>query len=352
VAEAQKLANSELGAIYVIGDKAGGEVLVSEGQLTRSLITATPIPKTVALSGLLLKEDGDHLLLETGGKIVLNDSRSAIFTSAELETGTDFGFGRNLANRVEVATYPRKVDASATTVLFTLQNEFTIAAGATKTGYLCRYRDPSGGASYVNGRDMVTPVSGTDYTAGSASGLTDKNAKLTVAATFGTEAVSFDLTNTDGATIYVTKLQVRGKGIYIYDPVRIVYNNSTSQAIHGVHTMNIDMRYQSDPAVGEVFADTVLDREANPDWTCDKAVILANKSGLTMYGFLRLEPGTRMTLSEEVTGVDRDFFVQGYSAEIVNAKFVRWFPVLQWAGTSSGLWILGTSTLGANTTLG
>jgi hypothetical protein len=199
---------------------------------------------------------------------------------------------------------------------------------------------------------MVTPASTTDYTAGSASGLTDKTAQLTVTATFGTEGVSFNMTNADAATIYVTKLQVRGRGIYIYDPVKIIYDDVDSQLKHGVYTTDIDMRYQWDPAVGEVFASTVLTREADPDWTCDRAVILANKNSMTLPSFLVLEPGTRLTLSEEVTGIGRDFFIQGYEAEIVNGQYVWWYPVLQWAGASTGLWVLGVSALGANTTLG
>ena len=348
IAEMIKLANSELSAIYAKGDQTGGETLVCEKQTTRATVSRA----TLTSAESLLLTTGGYFLLQTGGQLLIDDTQDAIFSDAHISEGSIIGYGKNLANRIEVITYPRKVDAAATTVLWALPQEFTIAAGATKSNYVCRYRDPAGGASYVNGRNMVSPVATTDYTAGSASGLTDKTAQLTVTATYGTEAVSYNLTNNDAATIYVTKLQARGKGIYIYDAVRIVYDNAASQATHGVHTLSIDMRYQNDPAVGEQFAITVLAREKNPDWTIDRARILANRDDITMYGFLELEPGTRAAFSETVTGIDRDFFIQGYEAELTDGKYVWWMPVLQWAGSSTGLWILGTSTLGANTTLG
>jgi len=364
-AELTKVAYSELGAVYIIGDQTGGETLRVEGQLTRALISATDISITTAESGFLLVEDGTYLLAEDGTKIILNQTQAANFTDTDLMAGTQISYGRHLSNRVEVITYPRKVDAAATTELWVLQKSFKIAAGETKTGYVCRYRDPSGGASYVNGRNMVTPlVAGTHYAAYANEDGTgaDLKAFLTVTATFGTEAVSFDLENTGGTDLWVTMLKAVGKGIYIYDPVRVVYNDSASQLTHGVHAVAVDMRYQEDPAVGEVFANTILSREKDPDYSIDKAVVAANKNSMSMMAFLQLEPGRRLSMAEDMTGISRDWFVQGYEAQIIGSHaetpggtavpYVLWMPVLQWAGSTTGLWVLGTSTLGATTTLG
>lgn len=357
-AEFLKLALSELGAIYVIGDRTGGETLRVEGQLTRSLMSASDVGVTTAESGFLLAEDGTYLLAEDGTRIILDQVQTAAFTGADLLLGTSIPFGRAVYNRVEVITYPRKVDAAATTILWTLQKSFKIEAGATKSGYTCRYRDPSGGASYVNGRDMVAPVATTHYTASANEDGTGANLTpdLSVTAIYGTEAVEYELENTGATDLWVQLLKAVGKGIYIYDAVRVVYNDAASQLIHGVRALTVDMRYQEDPAVGELFAVTILGRQADPDYTVDRAIIIANKNSISMMGFLQLEPGRRLSLSEDVTGIDRDFFVQGYEAEIIGmhngTPVVQWMPVLQWAGASSGLWVIGTSALGANTTLG
>jgi hypothetical protein len=102
---------------------------------------------------------------------------------------------------------------------------------------------------------MVPPVVTTDYTASSADdGGVNKNAQLTVTAVFGTEAVEFTLANSDTAAIWVTKLQVRGKGIYLYDPVQLLYEDTTSQATHGILPLSVDMKYQDDPVITDSLA--------------------------------------------------------------------------------------------------
>lgn len=340
VAEWQKLSNSELGAVYVIGDDLTGEVLRSEGQNTRLAITAPQeVSKSSSDCGFLLldtTDNTDRLLLDTTDntdKLILNESQAASFTDNELYPGTEMSYGKEIINRVEVKTYPRRIDAAATTVLFTLQSEFTLGASETKTGYFGRYRDPSGGATYVNGMDMVAPTTDDFYveTSDGANATTD----VTLTTTYGTEGVSYDLVNNVAASRIVKTLMARGKGIYIYDAVTIVYEDLASQLKNGVRSVTVDMKYQDDPTVGELFADILLTRYKDPDIAVEKAVVFANRNPMTMFCFLQLEPGTRMTLSETVTGINRDFFIQGYEAEITNGLHVWWKPVLQWSGLTS-----------------
>jgi hypothetical protein len=73
---------------------------------------------------------------------------------------------------------------------------------------------------------------------------------------------------------------------------------------------------------------------------------------MAMFAFMELETGKRMSLVDTMTGTDRDYFIQGYRAEIREMNQVFWLPVLQWAGSSTGLWVLDVSVLGVNTTLG
>ena len=346
-AEFQKLANSELGYIYIKGDNTGGETLAVEGRLTREARTTGVIPKAGSESGFLLKEDGDYLLLESGDKLILDETQDAIFSDAHLYPGTEFGFGRELTNRVEVTTYPRRIDAAATTVLFTLQDSFEMGGNTSKLGYYARYRDPSGGASFVNGIDMVVPT--TDDFKAETTGGADATTDITLTTTYGTEGVSYDFLNSSSDTRAVTLLRARGKGVYIYDAVKIVYESSDSQSNHGVHPVVLDMKYQQDPTLGEAFASRMLGRLSDPDWNCERAVIFANRDSMTLMGFLFLEPGLRLTLSEAVTGINRDFFIQGYEAEIFDGKHVWWKPVLQWTQLTTGYWIWDTSAWNQST---
>lgn len=344
--ELYKVALSEFAPVYCRSDGT----LVTESRTTRSNVTNTQLPLPADESDFLLAEDGTFLLAEDGTKIVLNETQEADFDNTMVDM--QLRYGANYANRVIGTSYPRKVDAAATTVLVTLQKPFQLAAGETKTGYRLSYRDPAGAATRVSGRDMVTPAATTDYTANDASdgSGTDRTGSLTVTASYGTEAVEYTLVNGHSGDIWVTKLQARGKGIYIYDPVQVIHEDSGEQAANGVYTLVFDMKYQDRADLVDSFSAYALQLEKVPGMTVDEVTLEANRNSMNMSGFMYLEPGTKAHFTETQSGIDKDFFIQGYSAEIVNGKTVFWKPVLLDASRSS-FWILGTSRLGYDTTL-
>ena len=71
-----------------------------------------------------------------------------------------------------------------------------------------------------------------------------------------------------------------------------------------------------------------------------------------MYGFLQLaEPGQRGEFIETVSGMDGDWFVNGYTAKIIAGRYVEYGLVLSDA-SQYDYWVLGVSTLQNNTLLG
>jgi hypothetical protein len=359
LAEIQKLAMSEFSYIYTKGDKTGGQTLVVENRNTRTTASLLAIPKAEEEAGFLLKAgSATDYILKAGSatdKIILNLTEDINFEGKALVGGMDMAFGKNLTNRVFARTYPRKVDAAATTVLFLTQERIELAAGETKTGIRGDYRDPAAGADYVGGRNMVTPVSGTDYTmfANSDGTGTNLTANLTVTATYGTEAVEYTIQNTGGTLGYVY-LQARGKGIYIYDKVERVVEDDDSQDIHGVRPLTLELKYQNDPAEGEAYANFVLVREKDPQTTVERYEMCANIDSDAMMGFLYGEPGSMVPLSEDQTAVDGNYFIMGYSGRIVNGKFVYWSIIPKSVGQDTS-WLLGTAgrtELGSTTILG
>jgi hypothetical protein len=345
LAEYNKAAMSEWCYIYVKGDKTGGETLVVENQNTRTSSVAVPmlsIPKSEC--GFLKLESGSYLLLESGGKIVRNETQFAIF-SGTMSDGMSVGYGRTQANRVSSTAYPRRVDAAATTVLWALQKSFRIKDGETITGYRGLYRDPNNPTTRVSGISMAAMVSGTDYTATANEDGTGANltANLTVTPAFGTGEVIFTLSAT--AELWVQILQVKGKGVYTDTPIQSIKDDATSQATHGVIPISLDFKYQSDANKVNQYAAYVIAKDANPRNSIDACPMWANRDGLNMKGFLELEPGSKANFSETQTGISGDYFIMGYSAEIVNGKHVIWSPILkddpgffvfgQW---DSGLW--------------
>ena len=353
VAEIKNFVESELAYYYPIGDRTGGETVVLESRFTRSTSVDTDtLPISVSESGNRLLEDGTNKLDEDGTIRILNETQSASFDG--IMRDMDVGVGSNYANQVKSRSTPVEIDAAATTVLFSLNTVISLAAGETKSDLRASYIDPSGSGRRVSGTEMVTPVESTDYIANAQEdgGGADKSAQLTVDADYGSEAVEYpNLINADAATIYIRTLQARGKGIYAYQPVDSVRDDANGQAIHGVVPIVVNFKYEDDPLVTEGYGDLVLSETTSNDVIVESVDFSANYNAMTMYGFLVLEPGSRFALAETHTGVDQDFFMQGYEATIINKNMVDW-TIFPRAADLQTFWVLGTSKLGEDTGLG
>ena len=351
VAEFKKLAMSEQSFVYVKGNTTDGETLVSESRTGRTGSENTLLSVSTSESGFLLQENGDYILQETGDKIILNAMQSASFDNTMLPS-SKISWGKYLYNQVKGISFPREVGDS-NEVLFTLQKVISLAPGETTTATRGTYRDPGGSAARVNGKNMVTPVAGTDYTANTeeGGGGADIKADLDISVTFGTESVEYTLTNNNAAIMYVTKLQFRGIKILLFDPTISLQEDSTSQATHGEKPLDVKMAYLDDPTVADSFTGGVLARFKDPVLSADNIKLNTGTSSMNMYGFLQLaEPGERGEFIEDVSGMSGDWFVNGYTAKIISGKFVEYGLVLSDA-SQYDFWVLGVSLLQVNTTL-
>lgn len=332
IAELDKLAVSELGWIYTTGNRTNGETLVVKGRDDLASQSNTNLPLD-SLSYELL-ETGDYAIMETGDKVLLDLTETAAFDN-DMMKGAETAYGKHFINRVKTTAYPRDVGGS-NEVLWTLQNAIEIPANSTKTGIRGTYRDPTGGSKTVKGKDMVTPASGTDFVANSQEdgGGSSQTANMSVTATFGAADVEFSaITNSSGASIWTGgdagTFQVRGKAIRFYDTVNNVVDDDNSQSTYNVvRELDVDMKYQDDPIVTNAFAEYALELLKTPRTTFERVPLLANRDSTNMNGFLHLEPGTRAHFTETMSGIDGDYFIMGYDAEIVDGKYVIWSPVL------------------------
>lgn len=309
---------------YVKGDKTGGETLVIEAQDTRPLKTNTILPKSRDDCSVLTDESGNILTDESDNILVADEAGATAILENPIDVKTSFG--THQTNRTILTAYPRKVDAVASTILFTLQTPIKLSAGETKTGVRCMFRDPSGASTRINGKEITISATANAQ----ADGLgANKTANLTVTTDTGTDAVEHSLYNSDGSDIYVITLTATGKGIYLYDYVQMVVEDSSSQTRYeAVLTTTINCRYQNDPAKVDTISDYVLARNTDPHTTVDSARFCANRDATAMFCFLELEPGTKAAFSESVTAVSDNYFIQGYSFEINDANIVFWSPVL------------------------
>jgi len=271
---------------------------------------------------------------------------SATFTDADI-IGAEIEYGKDYYNEVVTETYPRRVDASATSVLFNLDRPVSVGAGETVT-ISGSYSDPDQKAVEVSGIDMVTPAATTDYLFNTAEDGTGTNitANLTVTATYGANGVNYALTNSYGSTGYVTKLQARGKGVYTFQPVTYSAEYSTGITAHGRRTLRVDMPYQDNPLVGVDFAQSILDAIKVIGLRVTSITYEANKSAALKAAFIALNIGDRITLNLSDYGLSLDAFITRADIDVSEGGLVTCtYGLLDEALTLAGsYWILDSAS--------
>ena len=224
-----------------------------------------------------------------------------------------------MINRVIVELHPRRVDAGTSTVLFSLGNAPLI--GATPVTFNAPYRDPESGRYVrVGGVNMTTPVATTDYTLNSqADGSgTDLTANFSVTAIFGGNAAVVTVTKNSGADAYLTKCQLRGRGVYAFESVIVDLKDSASILKYGQMSQRIDMPYQSDVNLANTVAALLLANNKEPRTKVTQIKFLANHSSVTMMHALMRDIGDRISVSETLSGLSaEEYFIQAIEFAVI-----------------------------------
>lgn len=296
LAEMLKLAVSEVGYVYTMGDTTAGQTLVVKG-----------------------RQD----LIDVTSSYTFDNDMMAM----------DVGYGKALANRIKTNAYPRETDTSYI-VMWKLNKAIRVAGNTTIGPFRGTYRNPTGGSKTMKGSDLQTPVATTDYVGHvneDGSG-TDKTADMVVTVTFGATDFEYSIENTSSVALWTGgtagKFQVRGKGVYFDDQSTNVVDDATSQAAYGMKELTIDMKYQDDPTLVKDYAEYYLDVKKDPYKTIESITLNANRDTNNIEAFLNTEPGSRVTVIEDMSAVNDDFYIMGYDAEIIAMRYVIWKPVL------------------------
>jgi hypothetical protein len=358
MSEFQKASVSEQGRVYIKHDKFSDEILAIEGKNTRSNTLPTDeVAKPTNLCGFLLMETGEFLLQETGDKIIL-DETIPLDLEDEMKTAT-ISHGEEIITTAKSVCYPRKIDAAANTTLFNLDKVIEIDAGETISGLRGRFRDPDGAATYVTGLNVVATVGTTHYlmNAASAGTGTDMTSLLALTVEIGSDSINYGtITNTGTVTGYITKLCAIGKGVYTYDPITYVAESDTAKSKYGSYVVSLDMKYQDDPTFAAALTNIIVARKSDPKTMINSVTFTANRSFGLMGAFMLCDIGTRVRLTETVSGVDEDYFINGLGAKIYNMRVAEytWY-VSRAADDIYQFWELetaGRSELGVTTYLG
>ncbi len=268
----QRIAQSELGFIFIKGDLAQGGTLVFENRQTRAV--------------------------GSGSAATFNDDMVMLVVPRSLD---------QLVNRVEMTSPSRKIDAAATTVLYVIQTPTvtSIAANGGSITIWGNYRDPNLQTSLVGGTAMVVPVATTDYTMNALADGTgaDLTATFTVTATYFGASVKFVITNNGASDGFITKLQCRGKGLYDYAPETSVSDNASSQTTYGLRAIKLDMPYQTDRNIAQSAADYLAYLYGSPLTVASEIGFQSTVSQAFTTAALAREISDRISVDETVTGI-------------------------------------------------
>ena len=316
--ELAKAVYSDVGYLYVKGDTSAGGVLRFEDRRVRQAATT-------------------------------------VLTTLTVQHGLSIGHSRaGVYNRVKVSINPRRVDAAATTVLYQYDAAQLLTIGPSETVTIIgQYRDPDQRAQRVGGVDLVTPVAYTDYAFGTGVGDTGMTASLSVSATSGGNSVILELTNSGTVSGFVTLLQVRGRGLYAYDPVTLQTTDSTSRTTYGEFVLSIDLPHEPRQHVAQSVADTMLARHKDARAHETRVTIVGNYSDALMTAALAREPGDLVAVTESVTGLSADqYFINGVSYQIDGGNILTASWVLAPDYDAATVFILDTSALDGAHVLG
>tara|TARA_R110000824_G_scaffold18243_1_gene72601 strand:+ start:1655 stop:3286 length:1632 start_codon:yes stop_codon:yes gene_type:complete len=324
---------SELGYLYVMGDTTQGGTLRFEDRHAR--------PKKGAASATFNNTMG----------------QLAVLRNREM-----------LINRVYVVVHPRTTDGAASVLyeLTTTNESPSIPAGGSIL-INCPFRESTINAYRVAAESLVTPVSGTDWIANSASDGSGANLTSSVAVTIQTSAANSAeillVNNHATSTAYLTTLQLRGTAVRDITETVLSANDETSQFIYGEIDSRIDMKYESNAGeFGNEVAKWILNIYKDPKYSIQEFSLTGNKSDYLMTHCLAREPGDKITFSEAVTGItatgasgaEIGYFINGVKMKITAPGTIKTSWVLAPA-EGQAAWVLnqvGGSEMGITTNLG
>ncbi len=306
LSEFTKLANSELGYIYVTQDGT----LVAENMLARQgwrALDTVWVPATT--DSFLLLEDGNYLLLEDGGKLVLDEgATAAVALSADAEKYDIKMPEDTMLNASIIRVHPVITDTSLK-VLYKLGTPLFIPSG-TSYPFSAHYTDPNG-LSQVSGTNMQTPVATTDYlanTAADGSG-TNKTSDIVVTATYYGDVVEYSIANNASAGVYITFLQARGYGIYYGNSIESNIEDPESPLLYGYAPFQFDQRYQKDTYLADVYGLAVLREYRTPKSRITNIKYLANLNPNHMMSFLSLSIGSLIQELEDRSNLTNHYYI-------------------------------------------
>jgi len=214
---------------------------------------------------------------------------------------------RNIRNIVTLEVSNTRIDASATTVLWEVEDAISIPAGEAVT-LKFGYSDPETG-NRISATEVVEP-SGSDLV---------KGANITVSGwSAGQDSAEATFTNSGGSAEEVTTFNIKGKGIYEYDTITVTKKDLDSIWQVGEQKFIRRLNLISAPATADTRAQDIIDKYAASHIGRCRVMVCANQDLSLAKNLIEAETSTRFTITETATGIDKDFFVDRIAYRQIN----------------------------------
>ena len=313
------------------------------------------IPALTAIKQVTEAERGRFFTDRRGRLVFYNRHhlRGAISPVAAYDENMEalgYVFGRDLINQVRVRVRPRGV-GSAGSVIWQSDSAQLIKPSTlnsrTITARLRAIDDRTIGALTV-----ITPVSGTDYSAntlpdGSGTNVT-ASVTMTVVSIAGS-AVTLQLTNNTAANAYLLAgARLRGTPLLQSDPFLVEWQDSASISAYGIHPLAFDLPYLVTIEEADQLARDELRRRKNP-FGAVTSLSLSDRQHPT--AILARTLFDRITVKDTQARHESDYFIiaEEHTIDLGGESHrVNW--LLEPANPGDA-WQLGRSKLGQTTKL-
>jgi hypothetical protein len=137
----------------------------------------------------------------------------------------------------------------------------------------------------------------------------------------------FTAVSTLEETAYITETNLYGRLLQDKDPIYSEAKDSDSIATYGISSYTLDMTYQDDSGIARSTGTDLLAKLKDPNTQVDQVSFTARYSSDLINAFLDVEPGDRIAITEEMTGLVADeFWVHGVNYKITSPDqtLVKW----------------------------
>ena len=266
--------------------------------------------------GKLFIKNYNTLVYRSRSDMLLAGTPEAVLTG----TMNNLTVTRDKKQRVKeivVTTFPAQID-STPAVLWASQREISIPAGQSIT-FDVALRDPSGRATRVAATSLEAAVANTDFKMSSVSGSgTDLNANFSAVYQLKADVVTVTLSNSSASLGHVWFYQIRGLGIYLYEPL----SNTGLTGQPDGEILHVEMVYQDDNNVGEDIANLLLYWYVLDQSDVEDVTFTANSTQELMDAAC-LPCGSLVTITEDQTGISSNFFINGIQKNYQPGKILR-----------------------------